>query len=280
MTTSRRQSVSVLLGLVMSLALAVDIPDAAAQSAVERVKQQGVLRVAITPTAIGFNFKDPKTNELVGVNVEVAKRLARDLGVKVELIEMPFPALFEHLLAGRSDIVMSAVVVRPERAARFNFSDVPYAFGFTAIVRKDEKRRFADLDAVVTEYKKGDLRVGEQTNAAFVKLIKDAGVPTTALQLYENKQDAVRDLALGRIDITFWDTPIVQNFLHNNPDVASKVKIAEEFSSPRLDNAYPIRFEDKDLLVFVNKSLGAMKTDGSLAQSMRQFGMDPATIMK
>ncbi len=277
---TRKQFLMAVAGVVATSTLMMAVTPAMAQSAVDRVRQQGALRVAITPTAIGFNFKDPKTNELVGVNVEVAKRLAKELGVRAELIEMPFPALFEHLLAGRSDIVMSAVVIRPERSARFSFSDVPYAFGFTALVRADETRRFANLDAVVEEYKKGNLRVGEQTNAAFVNMIKQAGLPTTGLQLYENKQDAVRDLALGRLDITFWDTPIAQNFLHSNPDVAAKVKIAPEFVSARLDNGYPIRFEDKDLLVLVNKALAQMKADGSLAQIVRQYGMDPAALMK
>jgi len=256
------------------------VTTAAAQSAVERIKKEGALKIAITPTAIGFNFKDPKTNELIGVNVEVGKRFAKELGVKPEFYEMAFPALFEYLLSKRADIVMSAVVIRPDRQAQFSFSDVNYSFGFSAIVKKEETRHFPDIAAVVAEFKKGNLRVGEQTNSAFVQTAKEAGIPTTAMLLYENKQDALRDVALGRIDITFWDTPIAQNYLFNNPDVAAKVKLVSEFSSGRPnDNGYPIRFEDKDLVAFVNKIMADMRRDGSWNQILMKFGMDPKLLL-
>jgi ABC-type amino acid transport substrate-binding protein len=252
---------------------------AAAQAALERIRRQGALRVAITPTAVGFNWKDAATNQLIGVNVEVARRFAREIGVNPEFIEMPFPALFEHMLSGRSDIVMSAVVVRPDRASRFNFSVVPYSFGFSAIVRAGETRRFANMQAVVEEYRRSGLRIGEQTNSAFVAQLREAGVRAADISLYENKQDAIRDVGLGRIEITFWDTPIAQNFLHNNPQLAQRVRLAPEFSSPKNDNAYPIRFEDTDLLEFVNRVLRAMIADGSLAAAMRQFGMNPDDLI-
>lgn len=269
------------LGLVTLLVgMAALAAPATAQSAVERIKKAGVLRVAITPTAVGFNYKDPATNELIGVNVEVAKRFAQELGVKPEFEVMAFPALFEHLLAQRSDIVMSAVVMRPERLAKMAFSDVVYAFGFAPIVRADESRTFPNLAAVAAAYKDGKLRVGEQTNAAFVQFVKEAGIPTADIKLYTNKQDAVRDVALGRVDITFWDTPIAQHFLLQNPDVAAKVKILTDFDSPRLDNGYPMRPDDKDLVEFVNRVLAKMRQDGSLAQIAQKFGMDPKILTR
>ncbi len=251
----------------------------AAQSAIERVKKEGVLRIAITPTAIGFNNKDPKTNELVGVNVEIANRVAKELGVKPEFHEMAFPALFEYLAAKRADIVMAPVFIRPDRQARFAFTDVTYSFGFSAIVRKEETRKFPNMDAVVAEFKKGNLKVGEQTNAMFVKIIKDAGIPTTGLSMYQDKPDAIRDVSLGRLDITFWDTPTLQNFLFLNPELAAKLRIVSEFDSgPSNDNGFPIRFEDKDLVTFVNKVLSEMRQDGSMDAAIRKFGMDPNSL--
>lgn len=254
--------------------------EAYAQSAVERIKRDGVMRIATTPTAIGFNFKDPKTNELVGFNIEVANRIAKELGVKPVFHEMAFPALFEFLLSKRADIVICPVFIRPDRQARFAFSDITYSYSFSAIIRRGETRKFPDMDSVVAEYKKGNLKVGEQTNAMFVKIIKEAGIPTTSLILYQDKPDAIRDVALGRLDLTFWDTPTVQNFLHMNADLASKVMVAPEFDSGSLnDNGYPIRFEDKDLVEFVNKVMADMRRDGSWDSAIKKFGMDPKSLL-
>ena len=254
--------------------------DARAQSAVERIKRDGILRIATTPTAIGFNFKDPKTNELIGFNIEIAKRVANELRVKPEFHEMAFPALFEFLSSKRADVVICPVFIRPDRQARFAFTDVTYSYGFSAIVRQDEQRKFPNMDAVVAEYKKGGLKVGEQTNAMFVKIIKEAGVPTTGLTLYQDKPDAIRDVGLGRLDLTFWDTPTVQNFLHMNPELAAKVKVAPEFDSGDLnDNGFPLRFEDKDLVEFINKVMADMRRDGSWDAAIKKFGMDPTSLL-
>ena len=253
-------------------------PAAADDDAIARIKEQGTLRVALTPTALGFNYKKPDSNELVGINVEMAKILADRLGVELEFIEMPFSAVFEHLLSGRSDIVMTAVLIRPERQQMFNFSDVNYSFGFTAITRADDPREFKNLAEVVEEFKRGDLKVGEQTNAAFVNMVREAGIPTTQIQFYDSKQDAIRDLALGRIDITFWDKPIAEYFVHINPDLSEKIRIHDGFESPRLNNGYPIKFEDTELLEFVNEVLAEKKADGTMRQIVESFGIDPEIL--
>ncbi len=269
------------LSLLFSAALAIGVvaaPAHAEDDAVQRIKDAGVLNVALTPTALGFNYKHPETNELIGINVEMARIFAKELGVELELIQMPFSATFEHLLSGRSDIVMTATLIRPERLEKFNFSDVTYSFGFTAISRAGDGRDYKNVEEVVEDFKAGNIKVGEQTNAAFVKIIRDAGIPTTEIQFYENKQDAIRDLALGRIDVTFWDKPIVEFFAHLNPDVAEKINIHQNFDSPRLDNGYPIRFEDTELLEFVNGILGRMKADGSMAEIAKSFGVDPEIL--
>jgi len=274
----RQRSLSILAAVAMALGGALAGPARADDDAIERIKQAGVLKVAITPTALGFNYKAPDSNELIGINVEMAKIFADELGVELEFIEMPFSAVFEHLLSGRSDIVMTATLIRPEREKMFNFSDVTYSFGYTAITRAGDGRDYKNIEEVVEEFKGGDLTVGEQTNAAFVNVVREAGIPTSEIKFYENKQDAIRDLALGRIDVTFWDKPIVEFFVHINPDLAETVKIHENFGSPCLDNGYPIRFEDTELLEFVNGVLARTKEDGTLAEITESFGVDPEIL--
>src|SRR5207344_421947 len=92
----------------------VDLGDAVekpAGSVVDSIKKRGVLRVGVWADRLPFAFVN-RDGHLVGFDVEMAQQLARDLGVKVEFIEMEDLTALPRLLAtGRLDLAMTGVLV-------------------------------------------------------------------------------------------------------------------------------------------------------------------------
>ena len=119
-----------------------DLGDAVAKpagSVVESIKKRGVLRVGVLADRLPFAFVNRDGN-LVGFDVEMAQLLARDLGVKIDFIEMENLTVLSRLLAtGRIDLAMTGTVVTPERAVEMLFS-APYLDETLAFVVKDQLR--------------------------------------------------------------------------------------------------------------------------------------------
>src|SRR5688572_361637 len=120
----------------------VDLGDAnekSAASVLESIRQRGILRVGVFADRLPFAFLNRERN-LVVLDIEIAHLLARDLGVKVEFVEMEDPrAMAQFLATGRVDLAMTGTSVTPERASQMLFSE-PYLAETLAFVVKDHLR--------------------------------------------------------------------------------------------------------------------------------------------
>jgi Na+/H+-dicarboxylate symporter/ABC-type amino acid transport substrate-binding protein len=109
------------------------------ESMVQMIKRRGSLRVGVVASRLPYVLAD-REGKLVGLDVEMAQVLGRDLGVKVEFIELEdLTALSPLLSSGRIDLAMSGIAVTPERAGEMLFSD-PYLDETLAFVVKDHLR--------------------------------------------------------------------------------------------------------------------------------------------
>ena len=126
--------------LATSLALPATAADLLATA-----KARGTLRIALEGTYPPFNFKDPKTGELAGYDVDVARLLAAKLGLKPEFVSTEWAAILAGLGAGKYDVIISQVGITPKRLEAFDFSE-PYTYSSPQlIVRKDERAQYASL---------------------------------------------------------------------------------------------------------------------------------------
>ena len=120
----------------------VDLRDANEKpgaSVVDSIKKRGALRVGVVSNRLPYVLMN-RERKLVGLDVEMAQVLGRDLGVKVEFVELEDLAGLSSLLAsGRVDLGMSGIAVTPERASEMLFSE-PYLDETLAFVVKDHLR--------------------------------------------------------------------------------------------------------------------------------------------
>jgi polar amino acid transport system substrate-binding protein len=116
----------VLLMVIALLAVTlIGVPGAPAaedrQSVVEQVIQRGVLRVGMS-TFVPWAMKD-KTGKLIGFEIDVATRLAEDMGVKVEFVPTKWSGIIPALLTGKFDVIIGGMGILPSRNLKVNFTE-------------------------------------------------------------------------------------------------------------------------------------------------------------
>ena len=104
--------------------------EATTSSKFNQILKDGVLRVGVslfTP----WTFKD-KNEKLIGFEIDVAKKLAKDMGVTPKLIAYDWEKLIPALNDGKIDIIIGGMAITPKRALKVNFSS-PYATAGTSL---------------------------------------------------------------------------------------------------------------------------------------------------
>ena len=147
---TRNTLVRTLRNAALGTALFALLPVAAmAQDATlpEKIKAAKALVVGIEATYPPMAYKDPKTNQRVGVNVDLVESIAKELGVSVKWEEMTFEQLMTSLTTGRIDMIGTAISDLPSRREKLTFVDylVTGAQPFTTVAKKGAIKTEADL---------------------------------------------------------------------------------------------------------------------------------------
>ena len=168
-----------------------------AQSALERVRASGRLRVGIDATFPPFGIAEG--GEFSGFDVDIARAIARELRVEAEIINAGFDGVFPALQNGTFDVIISAVAITPERSATLLFSDPYVAAGQQIAVRGDSDITGPDDLAGRT--------VGVQINTtSHFTMEKRPGV---TIARYNTIDLALLDLQNKRIDAVASDGPVL-----------------------------------------------------------------------
>src|SRR6476661_7852216 len=121
----RRMALKAIAG-AMTVGAMLAVP-AQAADLLDTAKARGTLRIALEGTYPPFNFKDPKTGQLTGYDVDVARLVAARLGLKPEFVTTEWASILAGLGAGKYDVIISQVNVTPKREQAFDFS-TPYTY--------------------------------------------------------------------------------------------------------------------------------------------------------
>ncbi|MBD0370726.1 MAG: ABC transporter permease subunit [Pyrinomonadaceae bacterium] len=170
-----------------------------AQSALERVRKNGELRIGTDATYPPFETAEGGT--FTGFDIELGEAIAREMGVRATFINAGFDGIFPALQNGSFDAVMSSVTITPERSASMLFSEPYYDSGQLIAVRQDTQNINVPDDLT-------GKKVGVQINTtAQYDLEKRAGVQ---VEKYNTIDLALQDLQNKRIDAVVGDAPVLK----------------------------------------------------------------------
>ena len=134
------------LGIAVFLAFAIGCavtPDS--RTKLDTIRSTETLRVGTTGDFVPFSYRRDESGTLHGVDIAFARKLAADLGVKVEFVQTTWPGLMDDLLADKFDIGMSGITITPERLSVAFFSLPIMASGKVAITRDENAHRFRTI---------------------------------------------------------------------------------------------------------------------------------------
>ncbi|MGV3488389.1 MAG: transporter substrate-binding domain-containing protein [Tuberibacillus sp.] len=233
-----------------------------ASSGWDKIKEKGVLTVGTSGTLYASSFHKEGSNELTGYDVEVAKEVAKRLGLKVKFQEMGIDAMLPSLQSGKIDIAANDIGVTKERKKNFTFSD-PYKYSYgVAIVRKKDHSGIEKLEDL-----KGK-RAGGEASTIYSQIAKKYGAEIVT---YGNATNDVylKDVALGRTDVILNDYYLCKMGLSAYPNlplmIHPDIKYNLSYSAIAMDK------DNTELNKQVNKALDEMKKDGTLAKLAKEF---------
>lgn len=179
---------------------------------IDKVVKNGVMRVGFS-SFVPWAMQD-KNGEYIGFEVDVAKRLARDLGVEIELVPTRFSGIVPALLANKFDIIIGSLSVTPERNLKGNFS-IPYDYATIEAVANKEKTKgmkFPD------DYNKPEVVIAVRSGGTPALLAKKM-FPNATLRLFDDEAPAVQDVIAGRSQMMLSSAPLPAFETLKNPDV-------------------------------------------------------------
>jgi len=170
------------------------------QKVLSAILKRGEIRIGTTGTQPPFTMK-AKTGELIGYEVDLAKALAKNMGVKLKLVEMPFSDLLGALKAGKVDAVMSGMTMTPERNLEVLFAG-PYILSGKCILTKS--KLIAEISAGDTEKK---YRIASLKGSTSVEFVKNH-MAKHELILVDNYNAGVDMVLTDKADALVADKPI------------------------------------------------------------------------
>ena len=108
------------------------------------IQDKGEITIGLEGDWQPFSYHD-KNDKLVGVDVEVAKNIAKKLGVKANIVEGKWDGLLTGLSTGTYDLVINGVDITKEREKKFDFS-TPYAYDHTVLVVRNDNTTITSFD--------------------------------------------------------------------------------------------------------------------------------------
>ena len=98
----------------------------------------GLIRFATVSGSAPFSYM--KNNRIVGYDIEVIQYICKELGYKLEIVEMSFDGIIPALKSGKVDMAGCSIIVTEERKKSVLFSEPNYTGGIVIVVRKENEK--------------------------------------------------------------------------------------------------------------------------------------------
>lgn len=210
-----------------------------------------------------FEFKDEKTGQHVGFDVELWAAIAREAGLEYDLQPMAFKGIVPGLQSSQLDAGIAGMSITDERKKVIDFSDGYYDSGLLLLVPKDSAIKGLDDLAGKT--------VATKTGTTSVDFLKEKS-PKAKLALFPNDNAMFMEIMSGGADAVMFDKPVVESFLSKRGE--GKVAIVGDLYSGQ---PYGIGFpKGSPLVEKVNAALAKIKASGEYATIYEKwFGVAP-----
>jgi len=227
-----------------------------AESKLEQVLRRGVLRVGMS-TFVPWAMKD-MTGKLIGFEIDVATRLAKDMGVKVEFIPTKWAGIIPALLTGKFDVIIGGMGILPKRNLKVNFS-VPYDYsGMSIVANRELAAGFKGFE----DFNRPDVVLSVRLGATPVDAAKKY-MPKAELRMFDDESQAVQEVINGKAHAMVSSAPLPAFQALKYPE---KLFLPLEGTFTKEPIGFAVHKGDFDTLNFFNNWITFVNSEGWLKE--------------
>lgn len=227
----------------------------------DTIKKNGFITMSTNAEFEPFEYKDG--DSIVGIDIEISKKIADKLGVKLNVNDVAFDSLIPEITSGKADFVAAGMTADDTRRKNVDFSDNYFDASQAVIVKKGgEIKQPKDLDGK---------KVGVQTGTTGDKYCTNedgsSEIKVASVERYNKGMDAVSDLIAGRIDAVVIDDFPAQKYVSKNADKIAKLDdmLTQE------QYAIAVKKGNKEMVDLINTTLKEMKDSGELQKIFDKY---------
>lgn len=258
--------------LVVAFALTVQARPVLAgteQSRLDRILDEKRVRVCIWPDYYGISFRDPRTQELRGIDIDMAMELGRELNVSVDFVDSSFARLIDDVRGDHCDVAMFAVGITPARAEKLRFTAPHLASDIYAITTRSNRRVqvWDDIDrpGIVVAVAKGTLHESVMGNK----------LRHARLAVLASPHAREQEVESGRADVFMTDFPYSLRMLQQS-DWARLIKPASTYHITPY--AWALAPGDERWHQRLESFLASAKRDGRLMNAAKRHGLESIVV--
>jgi polar amino acid transport system substrate-binding protein len=244
----RALSLLVLIAMVLALVTACGSESeeeqvAVSKSKVDQILEAGVLKVGLD-IFVPWAFKD-KDGNLVGFEVDVANKLAQDMGVDVEFMVTEWSGIIPALLTNKFDVVIGGMGITTERALKVNFS-IPYEYsGMDFVVNTKMLPGITSVE----ELNRDDIIIATRLGTTAAEAAARVA-PNATLHLFDTDEAIIQDVLNGNAHAAMESAPSPAFWAYDYPDAVYQPLGGELFTKEPC--AFVVQRGDPDTVFFFN----------------------------
>lgn len=253
-----------LLSLLVVISLAA-CGKSQGDDSVKRIQDKGTITMGTSADAPPFEYISVQNGKkkIVGFDVLLANKIADELGVKLKIENVSFPALVTELQDKKVDMVLASMVATPARKKVVSFSDTYHEGSNVLLVRKDDANKYqkiSDLNGKSIGAQQGSAKEQvAKTQLSKAHLVTESGLGTLTTELKVGKIDGV---ILGAEDS--------KAYTLKYPETYATTKIKLKTTSDISAVSVGMNKDDVELKKKVNQVIQRLKKSGELDQMLEQ----------
>ncbi|HFH9999249.1 TPA: transporter substrate-binding domain-containing protein [Streptococcus suis] len=258
--------VAILLFVVKQPIAQTDTPTELSNSdQVQAIIERGVLRVGVKQDVPNFGYKNPDSGEFEGMEIDIARKIADELGVDIEFTPVTAQTRGPLLDNGQVDLVIATFTITEERKLLYNFTTPYYTDAVGFLVNKDSGiKTFTDLNGKTIGVAQGSI-----TRTLISELADKYGIAVNFAELGSYPELSV-SLRAHRTDAFSVDQSILSGYIGSKSELM-------DFSFSASDYGIVTKLSNKDLNNYLNSLVEKWTSDGSLQAIYDANGLEPVT---
>ena len=211
-------------------------------SQLDIILKRGTIKVGFD-TFKPWAMKD-KDGNYIGFEIDVARKLAEDMGVKVEFVPTKWSGIIPALLTGKFDIIIGGMSVTPQRNLKVNFS-VPYEFSGLSIVAN---QKLAGDRTILADFNNPETTIAVRLGTTAAEATKNF-LPDAKTLFFDEESQTIQELLNNRAHAVVASTPLPFTMAKEYPDTLY-LPLQEDFTKEPI--SFAVRKGDPDYLNWLN----------------------------